>query len=246
MRSMPFRAADPSPVPGCAEAVALLTLFEVQAAIAFEQPGLRATEIDDRLLVEGTYVVTDGNAVCDPAGPLARYTVRIELSQAYPRVEPRVFEAGGRIARDPDHHINGDGDCCVTVWENWLATAPDVGIAAYLGGPLREYFLGQFWFEKTGSWPFGERAHGMEGMEEAYADALGITNQRPNILYHLRLLRQPWPKGHWPCPCGSGQHLRRCHSGELWLLHRRIPPGLARTMVTRLQPRKNELSKGGF
>ena len=246
MRSMPFRAADPSPVLGCAEAAALLTLFEVQSAIAFEQPGLRATEIDGTIVVEGTLVVTDGSAVCDPAGPLARYTVRIELSQAYPRVEPRVFETGGRIARDPDHHINVDGDCCVTVWENWLATAKDTSLAGYLAGPLREYFLGQFWFEKTGSWPFGERAHGMAGMEDAYADALGIPNRRKDILYYLRLLRQPWPKGHWPCPCGSGQRLRVCHRAELWSLHRRISPHLARAMLVRLQPSKSEWFKEGF
>jgi len=224
----------------------LLTLLEVQAAIAFEQPGLRATEIDGKIVVEGTFVVTAGSAVCDPAGPLARYAVRIELTHAYPRIEPRVFETGGRIKRDPDHHINGDGDCCVTVWENWLATAADTGIAAYLGGPLREYFLGQFWFEKTGSWPFGERAHGLEGMEEAYADALGIANRRKDIVYHLRILRLPRPRGHWPCPCGSTRRLRDCHAADLWSMHRRIPPHLARAMLVRLQPRKGELSRAGF
>ena len=224
----------------------MLTLTEVEAAIAFAQPGLRANRNDNAIVVEGTFVVTNGSAVCDPEGPLARYDVRIELSPTYPRIEPRVFETGGRITRDPDHHINGDGDCCVTVWENWLATAPDVGIAAYLGGPLREYFLGQFWFEKTGSWPFGERAHGVDGMEEAYADALGIPNRRKDILYHLRLLRLPRPKGHWPCPCGSGRRLRACHAADLWSLHRRIPPHLARAMLMRLQPRKGELFRAGF
>ncbi|WP_370171260.1 TrbI/VirB10 family protein [Sphingobium abikonense] len=152
----------------------------------------------------------------------------------------------GEYDSDPDHHINGDGDCCVTVWENWLATAADTGIAAYLGGPLREYFLGQFWFEKTGNWPFGERAHGMEGMEEAYADALGIANRRKDILYYLRILRLPRPRGHWPCPCGSTRRLRDCHTADLWSMHHRIPPHLARAMLVRLQPRKGELFKAGF
>jgi hypothetical protein len=224
----------------------LLRLSEVEGAIGFDQPGLRASRHDGGIVIEGTFVVTDGSPGCDPQGPLASYAVRIELSSAYPRIEPRVFETGGRITRDPDHHINGDGDCCVTVWENWLATASDTGIAAYLSGPLREYFLGQFWFEKTGSWPFGERAHGLEGMEEAYADALGIANRRKDILYHLRILRLPRPKGHWPCPCGSAQPLRACHEADLWALHRRIPPYLARAMLARLQPRKGELCKGGF
>lgn len=246
MRWMRCSAAVPSRAPGRAETIALLTLSEVEAAIAFDQPGLRATCKNDAILVEGTFLVTDGNGACDPEGPLTQYAIRIELSPTYPRIEPRVFETGGRITRDPDHHINGDGDCCVTVWENWLATAYDTGIAAYLSGPLREYFLGQFWFEKTGSWPFGERAHGMNGMEEAYADALGIANRRRDILYYLRILRLPRPKGHWPCPCSSGRRLRDCHAADLWSLHRRIPSHLARAMLVRLQPRKGELSRTGF
>lgn len=224
----------------------MLALKEVEAAIAFDQPGLRATQEDEEIVVEGTFVVTSGGKTCDPYGPLAQYDVRIELARSYPRIEPRVFETGGLITRDPDHHINGDGDCCVTVWENWLATANDTSVAGYLAGPLREYFLGQFWFEKTGSWPFGERAHGMAGIEDAFADALGITNRRKEILYYLRLLRQPEPKGHWPCPCGSGRRLRACHAAELWSLHRRIPSHLARAMLARLQPRKGESSYRGF
>lgn len=224
----------------------MLTLTEVEAAIAFDQPGLRATEEDEGIVVEGTFVVTNGCETYDPNGPLTRYDVRIELSRCYPRIEPRVFETAGRIIRDPDHHINGDGDCCVTVWEHWLATANDTCVAAYLVGPLREYFLGQFWFEKTGNWPFGERAHGMAGMEEAYADALGIANRRKDILYHLRVLRMPRPKGHWPCPCGSGRQLRKCHAAEIWSLHHRLQPHLAHAMLVRLHPRKGELFRAGF
>src|SRR3546814_10701167 len=76
----------------------------------------------------------------------------------------------------------------------------------------------------TGKWPFGERAHGTPGLEEAYADALGIPNRRRSLLYHLRLLSQDWPKGHWSCPCGSGKRLRHCHRDEAMAIHQRVPP----------------------
>ncbi|HEV7343311.1 MAG TPA: hypothetical protein VGN68_16930 [Sphingopyxis sp.] len=224
----------------------MLTLSEVEAAIAFDQPDLRATQQRDMIVVEGTFVVTGGDAAYDPEGPLARYGVRIELSSAYPRIEPRVFETDGRIARDPDHHINGEGDCCVTVWENWLVTAGSTSFSAYLRGPLREYFLGQFWFENTGSWPFGERAHGMSGLEEAYAEALGIPNVRKDLLYLLRFLRQQRSKGHWPCPCGSGRRVRNCHQNDLSAQRQRIKPHIAKSMLARMQPRKGELSRSSF
>jgi len=224
----------------------LLTLEEIRGAIGFDQPKLHASADDQSIHVEGTYLVFEKGVVAAPAGPIAEFDIKMEFTDLYPRREPRVFEIGGRIPRNPERHINPDGDCCVTVWENWLITAKDRTFSSFLSGPLNEYFLGQFWFEKTGKWPFGERAHGTPGLEEAYADALGIPNRRKSLLYHLRLLSRDWPKGHWPCPCGSGKRLRYCHRDDLTAMHQRVPPNIARRMLGRLNPDKRELSRAGF
>jgi hypothetical protein len=213
----------------------LLTLDDVQGAIAFDQPKLRASAGDRSIHVDGTYLVFEQDVVAAPDGPITEFDIRMVFPDRYPRQEPKVFEIGGRIPRTPDRHINGGGDCCVTVWEHWLATAPDHSVAGFIKGPLNEYFLGQFCVEKTGKWPFGERPHGLAGLEEAYADALGIPNKRESLLYHLKLLSQNWPKGHWLCPCGSGRILRRCHRNDMLDLHRRIPPVAARPMLRRLK-----------
>lgn len=212
----------------------MLTLDEVQAAIAFDQPKLSARVDGANILIEGSYLVVEGTSAA-ASGPITEFAIRMDVNPRYPHLEPKVFEVDGRIPRNPDRHINGDGDCCVTVWEHWLATAADHSIAGFLNGPLNEYFLGQFWFEKTGKWPFGERPHGDSGMEEAYADALGIANRREALIYHLRLLSQAWPKGHWVCPCGSGKIIRNCHREDLMSLHRRIAPHIAKRMLRRLQ-----------
>ena len=106
---------------------------------------------------------------------------------------------------------------------------------------MNEFFLGQYWFEKAGKWPFGEQPHGPKGLEEAYADALGIPNKKKNILYHLRLLSKDWPKEHWLCPCGSGKLLRYCHRDELMALHERIPPRLASSMPCRVRSYGNQV-----
>lgn len=212
----------------------MLTLETVQAAIAFDQPKLHARLVDDQILIEGVLLVTEVGVAAMPGGPITEFAIRMELSRRYPSVEPKTFETGKRIPRTPDRHINPDGDCCVTVWEHWLATAPNHSIGSFINGPINEYFLSQFWFEKTGKWPFGERPHGDAGMEEAYADALGVPNRRDTLIYYLRLLSQAWPKGHWVCPCGSGKIVRNCHREELTALHERIASNIAKRMLRRL------------
>lgn len=222
-----------------------LALEEVKAAIAFDQPKLHARKDDRTIHVEGSYLVSESNVVAAPGGPITAFDIRMELPVHYPCFEPKVFETGGRIPREPDRHINPDGDCCITVWEHWLATAADQSIAGYINGPLHEYFLGQFWFEKTGRWPFGERAHGTAGLEQAYAEVLRVANNRRQLLYHLRLLSQDWPKGHWRCPCGSGKRLRYCHRNELEVMHQRVRPDIARRMLRRLNPERREMRGTG-
>ena len=222
-----------------------LALEEVKAAIAFDQPKLHARKDDRTIHVEGSYLVFESNVVAAPGGPITAFDLRMELPVHSPCFEPKVFETGGRIPREPDRHINPDGDCCITVWEHWLATAADQSIAGYINGPLHEYFLGQFWFEKTGRWPFGERAHGTAGLEQAYAEVLRVANNRRQLLYHLRLLSQDWPKGHWRCPCGSGKRLRYCHRNELEVMHQRVRPDIARRMLRRLNPERREMRGTG-
>ena len=104
-----------------------------------------------------------------------------------------------------------------------------------MNGPLNEFFLAQFWFERLGQWPFGERPHGQVGIAEAYADALDIPHDEMILIDHLKLLTKDWPKGHWLCPCGSGELLRHCHRDEMMALHQKVPPGMAIRMLRRLR-----------
>lgn len=211
-----------------------LALNDVRATIAFDQPKLLAVPNGNDIHITGSYLLTDGQAV-SPAGPLAEFEIEMILSAQYPKKEPRVLEVGGRIPRHSNRHVNPNGDCCITVWEHWLASTEDHSLASYFIGPLHQFFLGQFWFERTGKWPFGEYTHGKRGLQEAYAEALGIANNENEILYRLRLLSQNWPKGHWLCPCGGGRQLRHCHWNDFIALHKKISPHLARRMLRRLE-----------
>ena len=183
--------------------------IEIRSALAFDQPGLIVSVELGRVVAEGTYYLhPHNNAVNRSSGALTQYSIRIELSAQFPRVEPRVFETAGEIPRTPDFHVNPDGSCCITVWEAWCATEEPVTIAKYIERPLRNYFLGQLVKKETDNWPFDEWAHGYAGMLNAYAQALFVKSNFEEVTATLRLLVQEWPKGHWPCPCGSGNPLR--------------------------------------
>lgn len=210
----------------------MLSIEEVKAAILFDQPKLQVTFDSTDIYISGTYLLTESGA--SPNGPLVEYDIKILLSPKYPNIEPKVFEVGGQIPHDEERHINRGGDCCITVWEHWLATAKDISFSSFLNGPIRSFFFSQYWFDKTKKWPFKEYEHGEDGLLEAFADVLGVSPKRGIVSYYLRLLSQDWPKGHWACPCGSTKRLRHCHREQMIKLHEKVPPRLARRMLYKL------------
>ncbi len=176
--------------------------------------------------------------------PDERFTVRFEIESDFPASEPAVFETDGRIPRTPDRHMYDEpGACCTGVYEEWLAEVEDPSVAAFIDGPVQRFFYSQVFYELTeevegaGGWPFGERSHGLMGILEGYAIALGIEHDPKDIgqlFAHLRLLERKSVKGHVRCPCGSGRRLRDCHAELVRKQRVRIPPRLARRMLARI------------
>lgn len=196
-----------------------LSLEEVEHALAFVQPGLHLNETPDAVIANGEYVVTDGPHA---DGPIKCFSITIEFPKTYPLDEPRVFETDGAIERCIDRHMYNNGRCCTCVWEEWLAQAKDTSVKSFCDGPLRDFFIGQVIFEQTGQWPFGERAHGVEGIVEAAAAVLEREVDQAAALSYLQVLSAPVVKGHWPCPCGSNEKLRKCCRDDVMLLRERI------------------------
>lgn len=205
---------------------------EVRDALCFAQPGLAVRQAEGIVVAEGTYFLS---ATRDSRrdGPLAQYEVRIEICAAYPDAEPKVFETAGIIPQG--RHLNPDGTCCTGVWEEWLSENKDRSFRAFCEGPLRDYFLSQRHFELTGEWPFGEREHGIVGVLDGCAAVLGIEPNAEKVLDHLLLLRRKNFKGHWPCPCGSGEIIRKCHGSAIFEMREKVPPEMAERMLARMR-----------
>jgi hypothetical protein len=193
------------------------TIAEVQA----EFPELHFYPEGSRVIVRGSFPVVENGEVLD------RYAVEIELLADYPDSIPVVREAGGRIPRIADYHMNAKGEACLFLPdERWRIYPEGTTFLSFLKGPVRNFFIGQSLFRLTGEWPFGQRGHGAEGIREYYGELLG-TDDVPVIRAYLEYLSRPVLKGHWPCPCGGGKRLRDCHRKSLEELRTKIPTSVA-------------------
>jgi hypothetical protein len=200
---------------------------EIEAELASNHPGLRLVEDDSTMVARGTYAIPG----VDPSN--GRFFIEIRFPSDYPGGVPVAVETGGRIPRIVDRHINTDGTACLMVPEEWQVVAEDTSFKGFMDGPVKNFFIGQSLVELGQPWPHGERSHGSEGIVEAFSDLLGVQN-RQEILAYLDYLQHRVVKGHWPCPCRSGQPIRRCHLDKVRALQTKITPDIARRMITRL------------
>lgn len=207
-------------------------LEEVQAALETHQPELTATQYAGFIRIEGRLITTG------PDGPFDAFEVTMAVPAGYPVKPPIVWETGERIERTVERHIfPKDGNCCFGVWEAWLLTTPDRSFEAFLLGPLHSYFISQSVYEMTEDWPFGQRSHGLDGVVEAYCEAIGIATDEAALKRYLTVVAQNRPKGHHRCPCRSGKRLRACCMLRLEEMHSRITPEIARAMIRRIKVR---------
>lgn len=197
-------------------------LAKIRTEVQELYPNLHFYPQNDRVVVRGSLPIIDAGKELD------RYSVEIVLLADYPNTVPLVWETGGKIPRHADHHVNKEtGEVCLFVPdEGWKIYPPGTTFLEFLNGPVRNFFLGQSVFRRTGEWPFGQRRHGPAGILEYYAELLGI-DEATVILAYLECLSRPTLKGHWPCPCKSGKRIRDCHRHQINELRTKISRKLA-------------------
>lgn len=197
---------------------------QIRADLCARYPSLHLfIEPDGSATVRGTF------PVCSPEGQvLDRYQVSIELLADYPRSLPVVRELGGRIPWKAEFHVDADGKACVLLPDDrWRCFPEDTPFVQFLDGPVHNFFLGQSLVSLGEKWPFGQWGHGAAGVYEYYQSLLK-TDDRPTIERFLNVLSKLELKGHWGCPCGSRNKIRRCCRDKIQDLRRKIPPAVAR------------------
>lgn len=196
----------------------LTEIEAIEELLSQRHPGLSIRAGTNGAVVEGVVVLRSADM------PFESFLVRIDLDDIPPKRQPRVFEIGGRIPKQDTHHVSSDGSLCVGVPEDiWLLLNGKFEIVRFIDEVVSPYLIGVACILRGEAWPFGERSHGAAGICEFYGERFG-TKEPTHVLDIIEVLLAYAPKGHWPCPCGSGSVIRKCHRKELSELRaRRIP-----------------------
>ena len=198
-------------------------------------PELLATEQDcleevyPDLLLDGSRAQAVVKGVMRVIGDVG-YSVNLLIPDRYPQEIPSQRCDPKEIPWDIDRHVYPSiGTACLCVPSEYRWHWPHgSNLADFLKDLVQPFFVGQAYYQAHGRWPVGaERSHGREGAIEAYRDILSslepVTSEKIQRVMQL-LVRKNHPKGHEPCPCGSGKRLRHCHRDLLAELRRQIDP----------------------
>jgi hypothetical protein len=142
------------------------------------------------------------------------YSVEITVPPQFPRAVPAVRETANRIPAG--YHTLADGNLCLgSPMRLRLIVSESRSLTRFVDRCLIPYLYGRSYFEKYGVMPFGELAHGDDGIRQDVATIFGV-DERCDLGEFIRLAGMRRREANkWPCPCGSERRLGRCH-------HRRV------------------------
>jgi len=160
-------------------------------------------------------------ALTDGFSPIVvTFDIELIIPRNYPQQLPSVRETSGMIDSDYDH-INYNGTLCLAVpIEERRLFQEQPTLLGFVNKLVIPYLYNYCYWKNYGEYPFGEQAHGEEGIIEYYCDALGL-NDKFLLLAILCYLFEHGYRGHHACPCGSGTTVRKCHGRVLRNLHDR-------------------------
>lgn len=151
------------------------------------------------------------------------FEIELSVPHAFPDRSPQASEVGGRIGADYNHR-NPDGTLCLAVpIEQRRLFLEQPTLLGYVNRLLVPYLYGYSFWRKHGHHPFGEAAHGAEGILRHYVDTLGLHDPVAALAV-ISFLFEHGYRGHHDCPCGSGRRVRVCHGPALRALHDQHTP----------------------
>ena len=146
------------------------------------------------------------------------FDIELSVPHAFPDRSPQAREYGGRIGADYDH-LNPDGILCLAVpIEQRRLFLEQPTLLGFVNRLLVPYLYGYSFWRTHGYHPFGEAAHGPEGILRHYVDTLGLQDPVAALAV-ISFVFEHGYRGHHDCPCGSGRRVRVCHGPALRALH---------------------------
>ena len=154
------------------------------------------------------------------------FDIELVIPRCFPNALPRVRETARKIDHDYSHKFT-DGALCLGIpvelrrilsEELPLHGYEKFSLLGYVNELVIGYLCGYCYWKQHGRHPFGEEAHGDEGIVKYYISKLGLTDELAVLAVVCSLLEYGY-RGHHICPCGSGMKVRKCHGSMLLELH---------------------------
>ena len=141
----------------------------LESLLRAKYPTLHAFIVDGQCRIRGRFAAVRAD----------HYALDIALPDNYPHALPSVWETGGRIPREIDRHVFGDGSLCLgPPLALWMQLEGDYSIERVIDGPLKSFLIGNSLVEEGEPWPHGDRAHGAAGLLEHLGELIGTSDPK--------------------------------------------------------------------
>lgn len=179
-------------------------------AFLAENPKFRIAEINaERVVLSGEYHLRAklaGSQVIDKT-----YRLKFDCANDYPRTLPRVVDEGRFFPRNADFHTYSDGSLCLgSELKIKQILNADLTIKSFFDHVVDPFLYSVSHRMEHGNYPFGELAHGEQGLIDDYAEMFGLKDKASVLLALKALGKRKREANKLSCPCGCGRRLGCC------------------------------------
>jgi len=180
-------------------------------------------------IVEGDYgVILSGSLPFEaPSDGLETITesfeIELTIPHDFPDALPQAKETAGRIEAEYDHRNPGGTLCLAVPVEQRRIFLEQPTLLGFVDRLVIPYLYGYCFWRIHGRHPFGEAAHGHQGILLHYMAVLSLKDEVAALAAICFLFERGY-RGHHDCPCRSGLRVRACHGPALLALHQSHSP----------------------
>jgi len=128
---------------------------------------------------------------------------------------PYVIDAGNVISPTYHHYYTNKQLCLETDSKIRIRFIDGFDLLIWMDEFVEPYFVSYEYYQLYGTFPNGERQHGILGIAETYQDIFH-TKDLAETYTVMQYVGSNKYRGHLPCPCGSSLKLRECHGEHLF------------------------------
>ncbi|TWT98223.1 hypothetical protein Pla52n_47330 [Stieleria varia] len=151
-----------------------------------------------------------------------QYQIAVAVPASYPATPPTAKETSAKIP-DSFHKFTDSQELCLAApVEVVRVFRGDPTLNGYVSNLVLPFLINFQYREQHGTLPFGELAHGYEGILAYYQTRFG-TEIEPTLRL-LKILADKNIERQVECHCGSGISIRDCHYGNLKELSKCLKP----------------------